>query len=104
MQRRTFIKESGMVALSLGVFGNIRWENDRFVGDTTTDILGPFYRPGAPLRTNINPEGFTGEILHLSGTILKSDGKTPFQILSPRNLLDILLALIRMSTGPRIYI
>src|SRR5687767_8899971 len=81
MQRRKFIKEGGMVALGIGVFGNIRWDKDRFEGDTptTTDILGPFYRPGAPLRTNINPEGFTGEILHLSGTILKSDGKTPFK-------------------------
>jgi protocatechuate 3,4-dioxygenase beta subunit len=81
MQRRTFIKESGMVALSLGVFGDIHWDKDRFVGDTptTTDILGPFYRPGAPFQTDMNPEGFAGEILHLSGTILKSDGKTPFK-------------------------
>jgi protocatechuate 3,4-dioxygenase beta subunit len=80
MQRRKFIKEGGMVALGIGVFGNIRWEKDRFVGDTptTTDILGPFYRPGAPLRTNLNPEGFRGEPLHLSGTIFQSDGKTPF--------------------------
>jgi catechol 1,2-dioxygenase len=81
MQRRKFIKNSGMVALSLGAFGSISWDKDRFVGDTptTTDILGPFYRPGAPFRINLNPTGFTGDILHLSGTIHKSDGKTPFK-------------------------
>ena len=78
MQRRNFITDAGIVALSIGVFGNIRWEENRFVGDTptTTDILGPFYRPGAPLRDNLNPLDFKGEILNLSGTIFKDDGKT----------------------------
>jgi catechol 1,2-dioxygenase len=35
------------------------------------------YRPGAPLRENLNPKDFKGEVLHLSGTIFKEDGKTP---------------------------
>ena len=79
MQRRKFIKDSGIVAISIGVFGSIRWNEGRFTGDTTTttDILGPFYRPGAPLRKNLNPPDFNGEVLHLSGTIFKEDGKTP---------------------------
>lgn len=68
-----------MAAIAVGVFGNIQWNKNRFIGDTptTTDILGPFYRPGAPVRTNLNPPGFNGEILHFSGTIFKEDGKTP---------------------------
>lgn len=80
MQRRKFIERTGMVAFGVGVFGNIRWENEKFVGDTptTTDILGPFYRPNAPIRTNINPPDYTGPIFHLSGTVYKEDGKTPF--------------------------
>jgi protocatechuate 3,4-dioxygenase beta subunit len=80
MQRRKFIQQTGMVAFGVGVFGNIRWDNDKYIGDTatTTDILGPFYRPNAPMRVNINPPGYTGSLFHLSGTVYKEDGKTPF--------------------------
>ncbi|MGN6492904.1 MAG: hypothetical protein ACTHLE_12970, partial [Agriterribacter sp.] len=79
MQRRKFVKNSGILAIGFGIFGNIRWDGNRFIGDTptTTDILGPFYRPGAPLRVNINPPDFSGEILQLSGTVFKEDNKTP---------------------------
>lgn len=81
MQRRKFIKETGMIAIGVGVFGNVTWSKDRFIGDstTTTDLLGPFYRPGAPVRSNINPEGYSGQIFHVSGTVFKEDGKTPFK-------------------------
>ena len=79
MQRREFLKQTGVAAIGVGAFGHIKWNNDRFIGDTptTTDILGPFYRPGAPFRKHLNPTGFTGEILHLTGTIFKEDGKRP---------------------------
>jgi protocatechuate 3,4-dioxygenase beta subunit len=80
MKRRQFVKNSSLAAISIGVFGKLVFEKDKFVGDTptTTDVLGPFYRPGAPFRTDINPPGFTGKKLYLSGTIFKDDGKTPF--------------------------
>lgn len=80
MQRRKFIQHTGMVAFAAGVFGRISWDNEKFVGDTptTTDILGPFYRPNAPLRVNINPAGYKGPLFHLSGTIYKADGQTVF--------------------------
>jgi protocatechuate 3,4-dioxygenase beta subunit len=80
MQRRKFIQNTGMIAVGVGVFGNISWDKEKFVGDTatTTDILGPFYRPNAPVRTNINPPGYAGKLFHLSGTVFKEDGKTPF--------------------------
>lgn len=79
MQRRRFIKEASAVAFGIGVFGNITWTQGSFIGDTptTTDILGPWYRPGASHRENLNPKEFNGEILHLSGTIFQEDGKTP---------------------------
>jgi catechol 1,2-dioxygenase len=79
MQRRKFVTDSGILIIGIGVFGNIKWNGSKFIGDTptTTDILGPFYRPGAPFRTNLNPSDFSGSILELSGTILKEDGKTP---------------------------
>lgn len=81
MQRRQFFKDTGMIAIGIGVFGKIAWSGDRFVGDTitTTDVLGPFYRPGAPIRININPKDYTGKLFHISGTIFKEDGKTPFR-------------------------
>ena len=80
MQRRKFIQNSGMIAVGVGVFGSISWDTEKFVGDTvtTTDILGPFYRPNAPVRTSINPPGYAGKLFHLSGTVFKENGKTPF--------------------------
>ena len=79
MERREFIRQCSTAAVAVGVFGKIHWDKNQFTGDTptTTDILGPFYRPGAPIRKNINPENFTGEVLNLFGTIFKEDGKTP---------------------------
>src|SRR5262245_57287462 len=79
MQRRKFIKNSGLFAIGIGAFGSISFNENHFIGDTatTTDILGPFYRPGAPFRKNLNPPGFNGEVLNLSGTIFKEDAKTP---------------------------
>ncbi len=87
MLRRDFIQGTGMVAFGIGVFGKISWENGAFIGDnpTTTDILGPFYRPNAPMRSNINPKGYTGPVFHLTGKIYKADGKTPF----PNCLVEI---------------
>jgi len=79
MKRKTFIKQSGVIVFGLAAFGNIHWNGDAYVSDspTTTDILGPFYRPGAPLRTNLNPPGYSGDVLKLSGTVYRDHGKTP---------------------------
>ncbi len=81
MERRNFIKNSSLLAASIGVFGKIQWNGTNYTGDspTTTDILGPFYRPGSPMRSNIIPPGSAGEILHLSGTVFKKDGTTPLK-------------------------
>ena len=79
MKRRKFIHDSSLLALSIGVFGKIKWDGEKYVGTdpTTTDILGPFYRPGAPIKTDLVQAGTKGEILHFSGTIFSKDGKTP---------------------------
>jgi catechol 1,2-dioxygenase len=81
MQRRKFFKETGMIAIGIGVLGKLTWTGDHFTGDTptTTDILGPFYRPGSPLRDNINAKAYSGKLFHISGTVFKEDGKTPFK-------------------------
>jgi catechol 1,2-dioxygenase len=79
MDRREFVKQTSYLTVGMGVFGSVSWENGKYVDNTitTTDILGPFYRPHAPFRTNMNPTDFSGELLHLSGTVVKKDGKTP---------------------------
>lgn len=77
MKRRKFIQDSAMIALSVGVFGKIKWDGEKYVGTdpTTTDILGPFYRPGAPFKTDLVQAGTNGEIMHFSGTVFGKDGK-----------------------------
>lgn len=48
--------------MSVGVFGKIKWDGKAYVGEdpTTTDILGPFYRPGAPMRSELVQQGSKG--------------------------------------------
>ncbi|MBP6688024.1 MAG: hypothetical protein KA160_09210 [Lacibacter sp.] len=79
MQRRTFIKNSSLTVISISAFGGLNWNGKHFEGnnETTTDILGPFYRPGAPLRNNLRLPGSNGVPVVLKGIILKEDGKTP---------------------------
>lgn len=79
MQRRTFIKNSSLTVISISAFGGLNWNGKNYEGDTptTTDILGPFYRPGAPLRNNLRLANSNGTPIVLKGIILKEDGKTP---------------------------
>ena len=79
MQRSAFIKNSSLTVLSISVFGSLNWNGKIFEGDTptTTDILGPFYRPGAPLRTNLRLANSNGTPIVLKGNIFKEDGRTP---------------------------
>lgn len=79
MQRRKFIYNSSMVALSMSVFGKIKWNGTSYEGNdpTTADVLGPFYRPGAPLRADLVQPGTKGDIIRFSGIIFGKDGKTP---------------------------
>ena len=79
MKRRIFIKNSSLTVLSISAFGSISWNGKSFEGDTptTTDILGPFYRPGAPLRTNLRLPDTKGAPIVLKGIVFKEDRKTP---------------------------
>jgi protocatechuate 3,4-dioxygenase beta subunit len=79
MQRRAFIKNSTLTVISVSAFGALNWNGKYFEGDTptTTDILGPFYRPGAPLRTNLRLTGSNGTPIVLKGKIFREDAKTP---------------------------
>jgi catechol 1,2-dioxygenase len=79
MKRRTFLRNTTLSAIAVSTSGFIYLKDTLYVGDTptTTDILGPFYRPNAPLRTNLALPNSKGTPLVLKGTIFKEDGKTP---------------------------
>ncbi len=81
MQRRTFIKHTALCAVAVSASGFIRFNGNRYVGDceTTSDILGPFYRPGSPLRNNLLVKGDTGQVIELRGMIKHKDCQTPYR-------------------------
>jgi catechol 1,2-dioxygenase len=47
--------------------------------ETTTDILGPFYRPDAPERTNLLIPGMKGQEVVLKGIVKHKDCITPYK-------------------------
>ncbi len=82
MDRKKFIISSAMTAFSLSTFGSIiKKENGSFVGDceTTNDILGPFYRSDAPIRSDLTFKGLSGSRILIKGRVFKSDCVTPLK-------------------------
>jgi protocatechuate 3,4-dioxygenase beta subunit len=80
MDRRNFLRATSLTAISLTAFGSVvRAGTNSFVGDceTTNDILGPFYRAGAPERADLTYPGLAGSRLRIKGKILKPDCTTP---------------------------
>ena len=81
MQRRTFIKDTAFSAFAISAAGFIRFNGTNFEGDceTTTDILGPFYRPNAPVRSDMRIKNAMGQLMELSGQVKHKDCKTPLK-------------------------
>lgn len=81
MQRRNFIKSAAISAVAISASGFISFDGRRYVGDceTTTDILGPFYRPGSPVRSNLVVKGEPGDAITLSGIVTHKDCATPYK-------------------------
>lgn len=81
MQRRTFIKDTALTAMAVSAAGFIRFNGTNYEGDceTTTDILGPFYRPNAPVRSNMRLKNDVGVLMELSGQVKHKDCKTPLK-------------------------
>ncbi len=78
MQRRTFIKDTAFCAVAISAIGSVRFNGINFEGDceTTTDILGPFYRPDAPVRSDLRIKNAAGQLVVLNGQIKHKDCKT----------------------------
>lgn len=81
MQRRTFIKDTALTAMAVSAAGFIRFNGTNYEGDceTTTDILGPYYRPNAPIRSDLRIPNAPGQPITLSGIIKHKDCKTPLK-------------------------
>ena len=81
MRRREFLKNSALCAVTVSSHGFISFDGTRYVGDceTTTDILGPFYRPGSPVRNKLALSNAAGDLVELSGIIRHSDCTTPYK-------------------------
>ena len=81
MKRRSFIRNTTFSVVAVSTSGFIRFDGNRYVGDceTTTDMLGPFYRPNSPVRNNLVVKGDAGDLIELSGTIKHNDCKTPYK-------------------------
>jgi catechol 1,2-dioxygenase len=80
MDRRNFLKASSLTAISLTAFGTVMQAGaNSFVGDceTTNDILGPFYRAGAPERADLTYADLAGSRLRIKGNVFKPDCTTP---------------------------
>jgi protocatechuate 3,4-dioxygenase beta subunit len=79
MDRKKFLMTASFAAFSISTFGRTIKLNDGFAGDcdTTNDILGPFYRPDAPIRQDLTFQGQSGSIVELKGRVFKSDCITP---------------------------
>jgi len=78
MQRRTFIKDTALTAMAVSAAGFIRFNGTNYEADceTTTDILGPFYRPNAPVRSDMRIKNDKGQLVVLSGQVKHKDCKT----------------------------
>lgn len=81
MERRLFLRSTALFAVSVSATGFIRFNGTNYEGDceTTTDILGPFYRPNAPVRADMRIAGDVGQKVLLSGQIRHKDCKTPLK-------------------------
>ena len=68
-------------AVAISASGFIRFDGKKYVGDceTTTDIIGPFYRPDSPVRNNLVIPGEPGTLVELSGLIKHTDCITPYK-------------------------
>jgi catechol 1,2-dioxygenase len=82
MDRKSFLKKSALAAFSMSMIGKVvEASPKKFIAscETTNDILGPFYREGAPERSDMLFEGLEGNEINLKGKVLSNDCTTPLE-------------------------
>ncbi len=81
MKRREFARITGLSVIAISTTGFITFNGNTYLGncETTSDILGPFYRPDSPERNNLVIKGMPGEIVELTGKVRHKDCTTAYQ-------------------------
>ncbi|MCI0350549.1 MAG: hypothetical protein L0Z53_14085, partial [Acidobacteriales bacterium] len=74
--RRTFLHRSAVV-LGGALLGGPAFAAKQVCRLTESEILGPFYRFGAPFRSRLAGPDEPGDRLILTGTVFSSDCRTP---------------------------
>lgn len=85
MDRKEFLVKASLAAFAVSACGTVKpiqpeseATPNRFTGDceTTNDILGPFYRPQAPMRSDMIFSGLEGSRVQIKGTVYGPDCQT----------------------------
>lgn len=90
MDRKEFIINSTLAAFAVSISGCKKDEETTTTTsggvltpieacETTSDILGPFYRAGASDRYDLTFAGLTGNVIELKGKVFKEDCSTPIE-------------------------
>ena len=82
MNRNEFVKGAFLSAFSISMFGSVvKSQSIGFKGDceTTSDILGPYYRENAPFRSDLIKSEVQGTPLIVEGRVLEPDCQTPIK-------------------------
>ncbi len=81
MKRRHFLRNSVLSAVAISTTGFVHFNGKHYEGDcaTTSDVLGPFYRPDSPVRKSLVMAGEKGDPIELLGKILHNDCTTPYK-------------------------
>ncbi|MBO6517843.1 MAG: hypothetical protein JJ975_14960 [Bacteroidia bacterium] len=87
MDRKKFLTTATLTAFSYSIFGCVKPVGDRFEGscETSKDILGPFYRPDAPFRSDLTSSKNANPIINIVGAVYQDDCQTPI----PEALVEI---------------
>lgn len=82
LPRRAFLRQTVLYAFSVSALGCTPPSPPAPVPPapdcgTTADILGPYYRPGAPFRTEFTVPGHAAPALRVQGTVFGADCTSP---------------------------
>jgi hypothetical protein len=79
MTRRTLLS-AGAFSTTFGLQSAPRGKSGTAISSSTpSQIEGPFYRPNAPFRTNLQGDDPDGDILIVSGSVRSGSGRTPLK-------------------------
>ena len=79
MNRRDFLINTTLTAVALTAPGQPYLYGNKYIGvcETTSDLLGPFYRPNSPVRNNLVLNE-NHPIIILKGVVRHDDCVTPY--------------------------